>query len=77
MGEIADATINGDFCDQCGEWLGVGDGYPRRCDDCAKDNCSICQRSGMKPSHNGSKNCESGSIASGGNKSHCSCDVCF
>lgn len=29
------------------------------------------------PSLNGSKNCKSGSIASGGSKSHCSCDVCF
>jgi len=26
---------------------------------------------------NGSKQCKSGSIASGGNKKHCSCDVCF
>lgn len=33
MGDIADATINGDFCDQCGEWLGEGEGYPRSCKD--------------------------------------------
>lgn len=39
--------------------------------------CSTCGRDGMMPSHNGSKNCKSGSIASGGAKSHCSCDVCF
>lgn len=29
------------------------------------------------PSFKGSKNCESGSIASGGNRSYCSCDICF
>lgn len=29
------------------------------------------------PSHDGSSRCESGSIASGGTRSHCSCDVCF
>ncbi len=29
------------------------------------------------PTHNGSKHCESGSIASGGKNAHCSCDVCF
>lgn len=39
--------------------------------------CSTCQQEGMKPSHNGSKRCESGSIASGGDKDHCSCDICF
>ena len=32
---------------------------------------------GFRPSHNGSRFCKSGSIASGGNRAHCSCDVCF
>jgi len=40
-------------------------------------NCKLCKNPGMGPSHNGSTHCESGSIASGGSKSHCSCDVCF
>jgi hypothetical protein len=41
-------------------------------------NCPICQiKESLKPSHMGSKNCESGSLASGGNKSHCTCDICF
>lgn len=31
----------------------------------------------MAPSHEGSKRCQSGSIASGGHRSHCSCDTCF
>jgi hypothetical protein len=44
-----------------------------------KTECKTCQEiaGGFGPSHNGSPNCESGSIASGGNKSHCSCDTCF
>ena len=29
------------------------------------------------PSHDGSLHCESGSIASGGQKLHCTCDLCF
>ena len=34
MGEMAEAILNGDFCEMCGEWLGVGDGYPRTCKGC-------------------------------------------
>jgi len=41
------------------------------------DNCPTCKLDQFKPSHDGSIRCESGSIASGGNKSHCSCDICF
>lgn len=40
-------------------------------------NCSACQRGGFGPSHDGMKGCKSGSIASGGQRSHCTCDVCF
>ncbi len=29
------------------------------------------------PHHNGSRNCRSGSLASGGTRSHCSCATCF
>ena len=39
--------------------------------------CSWCVVVGMKPNHNGSARCESGSIASGGKNSHCACDTCF
>lgn len=40
--------------------------------------CSTCVKyAGQGPSHNGSRNCSSGSIASGGTRSHCSCDWCF
>ena len=31
----------------------------------------------MHPSHRGSTRCQSGSLASGGTRSHCTCDTCF
>jgi len=35
MGEMADAIINGDFCQICGGVLrSEGTGYPRTCQDC-------------------------------------------
>lgn len=34
MGDIADMMVNGDMCEGCGEWLGEGGGYPRRCSSC-------------------------------------------
>ena len=37
MGEIADATIHGDFCEWCGEFLGIGYGYPRKCKECQEE----------------------------------------
>lgn len=43
-------------------------------------NCPECerQRNGeWGPSHDGSRYCESGSIASGGTRAHCTCDRCF
>ena len=41
--------------------------------------CETCRKQlgKMNPRHDGSKGCESGSIASGGTRSHCTCDVCF
>lgn len=42
--------------------------WPEKCVGCLDKN---------GPSHEGSARCESGSIASGGNSSHCSCDTCF
>ena len=48
----------------------------RRCpDDCS--TCAANKRGELAPSRRGSKDCESGSIASGGSKAHCSCSVCF
>lgn len=41
------------------------------------EQCKGCQETGMHPSHDGSQFCESGSIASGGDTAHCTCDWCF
>lgn len=34
MGDIADAMIDGDMCQYCGEWIGDGAGYPQTCAAC-------------------------------------------
>lgn len=44
------------------------------------DSCPDCVAShmqGARPSHFGSPNCFSGSLASGGNRAHCDCPVCY
>ncbi|WP_299083390.1 hypothetical protein [uncultured Paraglaciecola sp.] len=38
MGEIADAMISGDMCQECGQWIGDGDGYPVSCSECGGDS---------------------------------------
>ena len=41
MGEQAELIINGDVCEGCGEEMGNGSGYPRRCSSCGgKDDGS-------------------------------------
>lgn len=42
-------------------------------------SCNTCRTyaNQMHPSHAGSSQCESGSLASGGNRTHCTCDACF
>lgn len=45
--------------------------------EAVSEYCPSCAKGGFQPTHNGSRSCESGSIASGGDNSHCSCDVCF
>jgi DNA-damage-inducible protein D len=42
----------------------------------AVPGCAECA-GGNPASHNGSPNCTSGSIASGGTKAHCTCDYCY
>jgi len=42
---------------------------------CKEMGCDYPVKTG--PSHEGSRMCKSGSIASGGTRSHCSCDYCF
>jgi hypothetical protein len=65
------------ICKHCGAtstWLNGA-----ACESCEARmiaECGCADR-GMAPSHTGSASCESGSIASGGTNSHCSCDTCF
>jgi len=33
-GDMAQAVLDGDYCQECMEFLGDGDGYPRSCDAC-------------------------------------------
>ncbi len=35
---MADAIINGTFCQVCGEYIGEGLGYPRTCENCSDDD---------------------------------------
>ena len=48
MGDIADAMLEGAMCEQCGVYLGEGDGYPRLCGGCQSDEKEVevttCQR---------------------------------
>lgn len=37
MGEYADYILNGDDCQECGAYIGDGDGYPRSCPSCARE----------------------------------------
>lgn len=48
---------------------------PQRRDD-AVEGCPKCA-GGEPTSHNGSERCRSGSIASGGDVAHCSCEFCY
>lgn len=41
MGEIADMIIEGTLCDVCGEYMGDGDGYARRCAACRCEDPAI------------------------------------
>ena len=34
MGEIADMMLDGEMCENCGDYLGGGDGFPRYCGVC-------------------------------------------
>jgi predicted amidophosphoribosyltransferase len=34
MGDIADMMLDGAMCEQCGEDMGLSEGYPRLCEAC-------------------------------------------
>ncbi len=37
MGDIVDAILEGVFCQNCGEYLGEGDGFPVTCPKCLRE----------------------------------------
>jgi hypothetical protein len=38
MGEMADAIMDGDCCEMCGEFFSdIGEGYPRMCSRCRQE----------------------------------------
>lgn len=38
MGDIADMMLEGVLCEGCGVYLGSGNGFPGRCNSCAREN---------------------------------------
>ena len=38
MGEIAEMMLEGILCQQCGVYLGEGDGFPQLCPSCQSEN---------------------------------------
>ena len=49
MGEIADMMLDGDLCEICGEYLGDGDGYTRRCAGCEDPKPKVIRRAKGHP----------------------------
>jgi hypothetical protein len=37
MGEIADMMLDGTLCEQCGEFIDEGGGFPRLCASCSSE----------------------------------------
>lgn len=35
MGDAAEALLDGTCCQECGEYIGEGEGYPRSCPPCS------------------------------------------
>lgn len=42
MGEYADYILNGDDCQECGMYIGDGDGFPRSCPACRRAGADDC-----------------------------------
>jgi hypothetical protein len=38
MGDVADAMLDGDLCEQCGVYMEGGAGYPQTCSACRRAN---------------------------------------
>lgn len=81
FGNLNDAWTYGS--DLWGRWIAVNDfRVMREGDDIpwAVYSCTGCApyvAGELSPSHRGNRGCESGSLASSGDRAHCSCDSCF
>ena len=61
-----------------GEFVEMPEIMGETCKKFAVLGCLTCyEKTVMKPDHAGSPACQSGSLASGGNYTHCTCDTCF
>ena len=59
----------------CSEFNHVGGCVCDLPPSCTVEGCTYSSKYG--PSHDGSRMCKSGSIASGGTRAHCACDYCY
>ena len=41
MGDIADSMINGEVCEQCGQFFEEAYGYPKLCKGCGGDGVLV------------------------------------
>ncbi len=48
MGDAADAILDGDFCQECGEYMAGGDGYPRTCETCLRAHANTIRSHNKK-----------------------------
>lgn len=46
MDDFAEAIVNGDFCQECGCFMGTGAGYPRSCLSCDSEHGEACEDPG-------------------------------
>lgn len=44
MGDVADAMLDGDLCEQCGVYMENGAGYPQTCSACLRANVEATRR---------------------------------
>lgn len=52
MGEVAEMMLDGTLCEGCGEYMGEGNGFVRRCAGCAPAAVAVDIRHRMRPNKN-------------------------
>lgn len=43
MGDFADAVLDGDICQICGEFMDDGNGFPQTCAGCKLSNIEVAE----------------------------------